>query len=187
MHPIVHSTSSSSHFKSKWILFKNWFAPDMTKRRPSECSTTSTHSCCCCHQQKTSSEDRLMVRCISSFRRRSSNASTETTESNQEQLMQQYHHRIEEEEKKLRQLFSLAEEELYCAKVSYGSAYYMGDRIAAKEAIEDYIQHYRNLLGHLDQSQLNPYISHHEATFRSEASYLKRAYERLPKHNQMDH
>ncbi|KAI8353287.1 hypothetical protein EDC96DRAFT_517468 [Choanephora cucurbitarum] len=146
----------------------------MTKRRPSDCSIT--HSCCCC-QQKT--EDRLMVRCISSFRRRSSNASTETTESNQEQLMQQYYHRMEEEEKKLRQLFSLAEEELYCAKVSYGSAYYMGDRAAAKEAIEDYIQHYRNLLGHLDQS--------HQATFCSEVSYLKRAYERLPKYNQMDH
>ncbi|KAI8359131.1 regulator of chromosome condensation 1/beta-lactamase-inhibitor protein II [Blakeslea trispora] len=201
MHPIVHSTSLNN-LKSKWSVFKTWFSPDVTKRRPSACSTASNEStnstsshycgqCCCCHRQQhkaSPSEHRLMVRCISSFRRRSSNASTETSESNQEQLMQQqYYLKIDEEEKKLKQLFTLAEEEVYCAKVSHGSAYYMGDRIAAKEAIEDYIQKYRSLLSHLDQSHYTShYISNHQSTFNSEASYLKRAYDKLPKHNKAD-
>lgn len=168
---------NSPTLKSKWSTFKDWITPDLTKRRPSQCSTTSTTSTtstnttvsCCCQDEPvfyshtkrpslTGSEG-LVDKCMSPFRRRPSNAS----EIN-----------LQKETEKVYELYNLAMDELNYAEDSRGSPYYSGDRIAAKEAIENCEQAYSNLILHHDD------VSHLESTIGFKISTLRTKYDSLP-------
>ncbi|EIE88305.1 hypothetical protein G6F46_000796 [Rhizopus delemar] len=147
MHPLVHSPTQTT-IKSKWYNPKTWFTPEFTKRRPSHCSTTSTtssNSYCCCQTKEevypkrpslTGSESLHVVvdKCMSPFRRRPSCASSVATFD------------IELETKKVMEAYQFALDELNYAQDSRGSLYYSGDRVAAKEAIEQCDEAYAFLL-----------------------------------------
>ncbi|KAI8087024.1 uncharacterized protein B0P05DRAFT_533393 [Gilbertella persicaria] len=161
MHSIVRSATQTT-FKSKWTSFKTWITPDLSKRRASESSTTS--SCCSCGSQPT-----LVEKYMSPFRKRASHSQPETSASDIKQL---------------KHLFQLAIDELKCAQVSRGSAYYLGDRIAAKEAIDLCDQAYMDLLSHLDPS--DPYLTYLRTTFDYGIRTLKEVYHQLPRQNESD-
>ncbi|KAI8647832.1 hypothetical protein BD408DRAFT_407870 [Parasitella parasitica] len=187
MHPLVHSPTQTT-LKSKWHSFKTWFTPDLTKRRPSQCSTTSatsttstnsTAASCCCHHDDslfiplhtkrpslTGSEGLGIVvdKCMSPFRRRPSNASSEMSMIN-----------TQKETEKVYELYNLAMDELNYAEDSRGSPYYSGDRIAAKEAIENCEQSYSLLLARKDHKD-----EHLKATIGFKISTLRLKYESLP-------
>jgi hypothetical protein len=161
MHPLVHSPSSTQTFKSKWNTFKEWFTPEfvlLQKRRPSQCSTTSTstnttstsfsvssNSCCCNKEVEftiiaPAQPPLTITNSIYNFNgRRPSNSScystaTTTTATTNEQI------------EKLNELYNLAMDEINYAQDSRGSPYYHGDRIAAKEAIENCVSFYKELI-----------------------------------------
>lgn len=139
MHPLVHSPTQNA-LKTKWYNLKSWFNPDMTKRRPSQCSLESTTSTNSGYYPKrlslTGSESISFVvdKCMSPFRRRSSNASSVES------------FNVEIETKKLFEIYQLALDELNYAEDSRGSLYYSGDRVAAKEAIEHCVEAYQLIL-----------------------------------------
>ncbi|GAN08190.1 hypothetical protein MAM1_0192d07697 [Mucor ambiguus] len=188
MHPLVHSPTQTT-LKSKWHSFKTWFTPDLTKRRPSQCSTTSTTSTastnstamsCCCHQEDslfipshtkrpslTGSEGLGIVvdKCMSPFRRRPSNASSELSTMD-----------TQKEIEKVYELYNLAMDELNYAEDSRGSPYYSGDRIAAREAIENCEESYTLLLMQTEQQN----DDHLKSTIGFKISTLRSKYESLP-------
>ncbi|CEP16395.1 hypothetical protein [Parasitella parasitica] len=187
MHPLVHSPTQTT-LRSKWHSLKTWFTPDLTKRRPSQCSTTSdtsasstnsTATSCCCHHDDflfvpshtkrpslTGSEGLGVVvdKCMSPFRRRPSNASSEMSMIN-----------TQKETEKVYELYNLAMDELNYAEDSRGSPYYSGDRIAAKEAIENCEESYSLLLARKDYKD-----EHLQATIGFKISTLRTKYESLP-------
>lgn len=171
MYPLVHSPTQTV-FKSKWNTFKEWFTPDLTKRRPSQCSTTSTstafststantlatNNCCCTkeevmfipsHKKRPSitasmneASNNVLDKCMSPFRRRpstTSQCSTSTVAIVEENP-------LSSEIEKLFELYHFAMDEINYAEDSQGSPYYHGDRIAAKEAIDNCVQSYESLL-----------------------------------------
>ncbi|KAG2210616.1 hypothetical protein INT46_005292 [Mucor plumbeus] len=187
MHPLVHSPIQTT-FKSKLNSLKRWFTPELTKRRPSQSSTTSTTSTtstnstaisCCCHQEDslfipshtkrpslTGSEGLGIVvdKCMSPFRRRPSNASSEMSIIDSQKEIE-----------KVYELYNLAMDELNYAEDSRGSPYYSGDRIAAKEAIENCERSYSLLLMQTEQKD-----EHLQSTIGFKILTLKSKYESLP-------
>ncbi|GAA5797798.1 hypothetical protein EDC94DRAFT_620987 [Helicostylum pulchrum] len=155
MHPLVQSPTTTT-FKTKWNTIKDWFTPDLAKRRPSHCSTTSTNttattsSSCRCkedtfipsHTKRPSLTNSLnegvLDKCMSPFRRRPSNASCATSTSTINDDM-------DKEIEKLYELYNFAMDEINYAEDSRGSPYYQGDRISAKEAIDQCDQTYKKL------------------------------------------
>ncbi|KAI9356138.1 hypothetical protein BD770DRAFT_390534 [Pilaira anomala] len=157
MYPLVQSPTTTT-FKSKWNTFKDWFTPDLAKRRPSQCSTTSTNTTSTvsstgygCKEESfipsnikrpsfpSSLNEGVLDKCMSPFRRRPSNASCVTTTSTINEDM-------DKEIERLYELYNFAMDEINYAEDSRGSLYYHGDRIAAKEAIDECNETYQNLI-----------------------------------------
>ncbi|KAI7905003.1 uncharacterized protein BX663DRAFT_501326 [Cokeromyces recurvatus] len=198
MHPLVHSPTQTS-LKSKWNSFKTWIIPDSNKRRPSQCSTTSTISnistnntiCCCCathqpfivvtdHQDSTlfqkspllvGSESLVgtVVDKCMSPFRRRS--STASSTSMNDSLILKRKQLLE----KMNEYYNLAMDEINYAEDSRGSRYYSGDLIAAKEAIDQCEEVYLLLLA--EDPNNRKYL---QSTIGIKISKLKSKYATLP-------
>lgn len=145
----------STSFKSKWNSIKTWFSiPDLSKRRPSECSTATTTSCDTDDysspmiltpppQKRPSIMD---IKSISPFRKRPSLADIKCTISpfHKQQPCTTKIQLVDIDQ--VLALYHLALDEFNYAQDSLGSPYYLGDRLAAKEAIENCEQSYDLLL-----------------------------------------
>ncbi|KAI9480795.1 MAG: hypothetical protein EXX96DRAFT_564163 [Benjaminiella poitrasii] len=112
----------------------------------------------------------MMDKCMSPFRRRPSNASsTSIQEAIKEQQLE-----------KVYELYSLAMDEINYAEDSRGSRYYDGDRIAAKEAIDQCEEAYSSLLLLLLSHNHETYLLHLQATIGFKIADLKSRYTLLP-------
>ncbi|CAO3655449.1 unnamed protein product [Mucor hiemalis] len=202
MYPLVHSPTQTT-FKSKWNTFKEWFTPDLSKRRPSQCSTTSTSttltnsttvSNCCCNNKEefmpthkkrpslTTSiiNEGVLDKCMSPFRRRPSNASHQTLEEEEEDqslLRLQQQTKIE----KLYELYNFAIDEINYAEDSQGSPYYHGDKIAAKEAIDHCHTSYQQVLSSFNLDNSNNVLD----AIGSKIATLSTKFNQLPADDQL--
>lgn len=65
---------------------------------------------------------------------------------------------------------------LDCANESFGSVYYDNDVVAAREAVQEYIEQYEHVAKHVDESKL-------DGRFRLAVSSLQREFQSLPQQN----
>ncbi|KAI7868258.1 hypothetical protein BDF14DRAFT_1881050 [Spinellus fusiger] len=148
--------------KSKWTALITWFTRDVYGRRGSESSTCSDMSVPACPPKRSSTRSkRRLFYHHQQQQGETSLLDTQDPTMTPPTFFQRVKPRpasmnidIDEKNEYLEKLYGSAKYEIRCAEDSRGSPYYSGDRITAREAIDEFTMKYVDLLSVVSDSTL---------------------------------